>query len=663
MIVPMLKYTILCHHLEYDEFLDKLYELGVVHIIEKNKEEVENYKKNKLELKVFEKSLKNIAAKRNITGSTSEKLDDDVDILLHVQEMEEKITELEKQKEKLLSIIELYNKWGNFNLNSIKKLNDLGIKVKFFKYSIKKYKPEWESKYTIEIIHKDKSEVLFICLLYNNEEIDIPAKEIEIPNISLLELKEKHDEILKQIENVNKALDNNILKALSSLEEEIENDNKELDYKFVFNNSKTISDEKVIILEGWVPETRKKKLNKNLDEDEMVYFTESPKNFDEVPVLLKNNKFSKLFEPIGKLFSLPEYAELDLTPFFAPFFMLFFGFCLGDAGYGLIFIILATLLKPKVKPELKPILSLGQYLGIATVLFGALSGTLFGINLIDTGYTITGTTLSMLAENNIPKSVIESISALKGMNFSAKADFIAKLSEHLSPEILASHKLSILKFTESDYSFLNSFRYLMQDPTSMFYLSIIIGAVQIIFGMIIKILNLTKQKGFKYSLSNMGWVLLIIILIVFMGGDKLNLIPLEQTKIIMNILLVLAGILIIFFNNPDSKVFLRPLNAIWDAYGMLTGVFGDLLSYIRLFALGISSAILGFVFNDISSQFLSMKYIGWLPFLLLLLFGHSINIFLAALGGFIHPMRLTFVEFYKNAGFTGGGKEYKPFKK
>jgi V/A-type H+-transporting ATPase subunit I len=94
---------------------------------------------------------------------------------------------------------------------------------------------------------------------------------------------------------------------------------------------------------------------------------------------------------------------------------------------------------------------------------------------------------------------------------------------------------------------------------------------------------------------------------------------------------------------------------------VVTGVFQDILSYIRLFALGISSAVLGFVFNDISSQLLGVPYVGWLLFIILLLFGHSINLFLASLGAFIHPMRLTFVEFYKNAGFSGGGKEYKPF--
>jgi V/A-type H+-transporting ATPase subunit I len=127
-------------------------------------------------------------------------------------------------------------------------------------------------------------------------------------------------------------------------------------------------------------------------------------------------------------------------------------------------------------------------------------------------------------------------------------------------------------------------------------------------------------------------------------------------------MLGLSGVLIFLLNSPGINVFLRIGSGIWDSYNVITGVFGDLLSYIRLFALGISSGILGFVFNDISLPLLSVPYVGWLFFIIVLLIGHSINIFMATLGGFVHPMRLTFVEFYKNAGFTGGGIEYKPFK-
>ena len=120
----------------------------------------------------------------------------------------------------------------------------------------------------------------------------------------------------------------------------------------------------------------------------------------------------------------------------------------------------------------------------------------------------------------------------------------------------------------------------------------------------------------------------------------------------------------LFFSDPGVNVFARIGKGVWDVYSMVTGIFGDLLSYIRLFALGLSSAILGFVINDIGLQILgSSKILGPVFFVIFLLLGHTLNILISSLGSFVHPMRLTFVEFYKNAGFKGGGEEYKPFKK
>jgi len=102
---------------------------------------------------------------------------------------------------------------------------------------------------------------------------------------------------------------------------------------------------------------------------------------------------------------------------------------------------------------------------------------------------------------------------------------------------------------------------------------------------------------------------------------------------------------------------------LWDVYSMVTGVMGDLLSYIRLFALGVSSAILGYVFNDLAMQMSGdIPVLSQLIFVIILLVGHGLNIFMASLGAFVHPMRLTFVEFYKNAGFKGGGRSYNPFR-
>jgi V/A-type H+-transporting ATPase subunit I len=128
-----------------------------------------------------------------------------------------------------------------------------------------------------------------------------------------------------------------------------------------------------------------------------------------------------------------------------------------------------------------------------------------------------------------------------------------------------------------------------------------------------------------------------------------------------NILLYIGLFLIVFFSDPKASIIGRIGKGLWDLYG-ITGIFGDVLSYIRLFALGVSSAILGFVINDIAMQILATgPIIGHILCGIFLILGHSMNIAIASLGSFVHPMRLTFVEFYKNAGFSGGGKKYKPF--
>ncbi len=402
--------------------------------------------------------------------------------------------------------------------------------------------------------------------------------------------------IEEEIKNINEDIDNyakTSIPALKSVKNTIA-ENSDFN-KAVLNTSGKFEDT-VMLLEAYVPENKEKKLTEFLNENPTLYVKENPTLKDNIPVLLKNNKFSRLFEPIGKLFSLPTYSELDLTACFAPFFMLFFGFCLGDAGYGLLFLTGAGLFKLKAEDNIKPLLSLVQFLGLATIIFGAISGTFFGINLIQT---------------------------------------------------------DIKLFADIKTLFLN--------PDNMFNLALVLGAVQIIFGMLIKMINRIKQFGFKYSLATVGW------LIIFAGTAIFTVLSMKEilnTNIILYAILSLGSFFILIFSDPKINVFARIGKGLWDMYSTVTGIFGDLLSYIRLFALGLSSAVLGFVINDIAIQILgSASVTRHIFFVVFLLFGHTLNILIASLGSFVHPMRLTFVEFYKNAGFVGGGKEYKPFEK
>jgi V/A-type H+-transporting ATPase subunit I len=182
--------------------------------------------------------------------------------------------------------------------------------------------------------------------------------------------------------------------------------------------------------------------------------------------------------------------------------------------------------------------------------------------------------------------------------------------------------------------------------------------------MVLAGMKAAKVFGWKFAIGKMSWVLGIITAIITFGLPAAGV---EMPKPIMYVLYTVLAICLIgifFLNSPGKNLFVNFGSGVWETYGMATGLLGDLLSYIRLFALGLTGGVLGSVFNSLAYDLTdSMSWaIRWLPMLLILLAGHGINFGLCMISSFVHPMRLTFVEFFKNANFEGGGKEYKPFK-
>ncbi len=297
---------------------------------------------------------------------------------------------------------------------------------------------------------------------------------------------------------------------------------------------------------------------------------------------------------------LPKYNELDPTPFFAPFFMIFFGLCLkGDSGYGLFLFVGATayrLLAKKLSQSAKSIISLIQILATSTFFCGLLTGTFFGANIYDLPWPFI----------QRPKSAV------------------------------------------------------FMDNNDMFQLSLILGAVQILFGMVLKAVNQTIQFGFKYAIATIGWIILLLSLAFSALLPKVM--PMGST--VHLIIMGIAGVMIFLFNSPGKNIFPNIGLGLWDSYNMATGLLGDVLSYVRLFALGLSGGILAGVFNSLAVGMSPDNVIaGPIVMVLIFVIGHAINIFMNVLGAMVHPMRLTFVEFFKNSGYEGGGKEYKPFRK
>lgn len=277
--------------------------------------------------------------------------------------------------------------------------------------------------------------------------------------------------------------------------------------------------------------------------------------------------------------------------------MMFFGFCFGDAGYGIIIVTACTLLKRKVAPEVRPFLSLFQFLGLATIIFGLLSGSFLGIALAD-----------------------------------VKA--------------------------------LSSFKHYFLNTDNLMTLSIIVGLLQIVFGKCVAAAQVIYLKGWKYGIAPIGWIVVIVAALTIYG---LPMLEIALPPVALNVCnaLMLAGLLVaMLYNSPGKNVFMNFGSGLWNAYNLASGLLGDTLSYIRLFAIGLTGAILGGVFNELAftmTDGLNVVLRAVLV-LLILLVGHSINFGLCMISSMVHPLRLTFVEYYKNAEFAGGGKSFNPFK-
>jgi len=215
----------------------------------------------------------------------------------------------------------------------------------------------------------------------------------------------------------------------------------------------------------------------------------------------------------------------------------------------------------------------------------------------------------------------------------------------------------------TDFQLFESFKTMTLNDQQMFKLALAIGVVQVVFGMIIRAVNIVRQNGWQYSLSTTAWIIVIISTIAFAAIDHLTTTSHCLLSTWHWVILGICSIAIFIINDLKRNIFINIGAGIWDAYNMVTGFAGDVLSYIRLFALGMSGAILGMVFNQLAIKMSpDIIVIHEIVMILILLFGHTLNIFMSILGSFVHPMRLTFVEFYKNAGFLGGGKAYSPFK-
>ena len=612
MITKMKKLALLVYHKEYAAFLEKLREVGVVHIQERESGSVESPEMEQ-KLAVANRYTRVVKRLEAFAPEVLESAGNPSDAAVIMDKVETLVADIEQHKtlqQVLDKDVASLEPWGDFDYSNVEKLSEAGYVLNFFVTSAKSYQSEWESDYNAILVAEKQSRKYFVTITQQGTTIDIDAEPAKLPTASLTALESELATVNARIEELEKELAQVAQSGLNTVKAAQEVQKRDIEFTKVMLGGERVSGDKLVMLEGWVPEESVDSLKAMLDNSGAFYELRAARRGDNVPVKLKNNAFTRMYEVLTKMYGMPSGTDFDPTPIVAPFFSLFFAFCMGDAGYGLLMVLLGFLLKNKLGKNMAGMMNLVITLGIFTTVMGALLGTFFGMSLLE----FTG----------IPQSI---------------RDFIIAGDVELMGSTYDKQML----------------------------LALGIGVIHISIAMTVKAINSTVFYGFKESLSAWGWWLVVVGGVIVGTLTFLSVIPAGISKWVFIAVGGVGALGIYVLNNLRRNILVNIGAGLWDTYNMASGLLGDILSYIRLFALGLAGGMLGATFNSLAMMVVEGQegigaVFGWIGFGLIILVGHTLNIAMSCLSAFVHPLRLTFVEYFKNAGYEGKGEEYKPFK-
>ncbi len=348
------------------------------------------------------------------------------------------------------------------------------------------------------------------------------------------------------------------------------------------------------LIEGWAREDALPELEKAVrSEYDLVHIeARDPQDDENPPVTLDNPAFVTPFEAVTEVYGMPRPGTLDPSFASMPFFFIFFGMALGDAGYGVILSIVCLLLLKKIKMAgtAKKLFAMMAICGAACVLVGAVTGSWFG-------------------------------------------DLFGIAPLWFSP---------------------------LDNPLLMLGVSFALGLVQIYVGLGMRLYYNVKQGNLKEAIFDQGlWYPFLTGFILLLGGSALGNPAMSEVGKWLAIVGVVG--LILTQGRAHKNIIKRLGSGILSLYD-LTGYVSDILSYSRLLALGLASSVIAMVVNDMAKRFLSIRFVGWIPMLMLLVIGHVFNLAINVIGSYVHSSRLQYVEFYGKF-FEGGGRRFKPFSK
>ena len=593
MIASMTKYSFILLSGRQGDLLEQLQQIGLVDITRSSKPMDDKSRELMSEVDLTNGLIQGLQKIQVPEGTKPEFIDGDIvrlsgGMIMRYNDDQVEIKALEKTIENLKI-------WGQYDLEAVKELEEAGAPLHFHILPRKAFKPEWKDEYALFVIRNGKKTLHFVVFGEDGlpGEVPAPTEDLETKKKELRDKKKHYQVVLSRIASAKE--------RIGELEQHRAEALAQLDLYLAETAAVPAAEDTIVTLVGYAPTEKDEEVTAALEETGVFYLKEEAVTEDNPPITFSNNKYVQMFEPLTDMYGRPAYDGFDPTPFISVFFLLFFALCMGDAGYGMILVVIGLLLK-KVD-SFKSLAPLVITLGVGTIVVGFFLHTFFSIDISTW-------------------KVFEPVSFL------------------FLPAEIGGYAGGMV-------------------------LSIIVGIVHICLALLVKAFFAVRNKGLAASLGTLGWTLLIVGGVTVGGLALTGVLDSELTKWIIIVLGIVSALGIFVFNDPDRNKLANVGLGLWDTYNTVTGLLGDVLSYLRLYALGLAGGMLGMAFNEMGNMVLGdgSNALLWIPFVLLVVIGHTLNIAMCALGAFVHPLRLNFLEFFKNSGYEAAGRNYNPLKK
>ena len=603
MIDKMTKYSFVLLSGDAPKFLQDLERLGVVDITRSEKPVDDVSERLSAEVEACRKAagyLKSFDISDDLDQEKFSPSRDGVidDPLALFEEVYPKQKRLKEEIEAASKELEDIRVWGVFDKEAIDNLERQGLKMRFYRLPKKSYDPSWASEYALQEIADDGKRVWFVTVS-DDPGYSFPAEDIPAPKGDLAQAEDNLSDLEGELIAC-KGLMVNLKDHIPAIRQREAEAMSNLQRHLAEAGSGKAAENHITIFEGFAPVEEEKRLCEAFDAmDGVIYIKEQAAKEDNPPIKLKGNRFTRMFTVLTDMYGRPTYNEFDPTPYLSIFFLLFFAMCMGDAGYGLALIVIGLLLRRS--EGMKDLAPLVSTLGVGTFIIGIVMHTFFGYD-ISTAAWVPSWLKKCMVTGNI-------------------AGFDANM-----------------------------------------VLSVLIGIVHLSLAFILKAVYATKKNGFLNALGTWGWTLLIVGGVIVGGISLTGVLSSEVTKWIIIAIGVISAIGIFLLSDIHRNPLKNIAPGLWETYNTATGLLGDVLSYLRLYALGLAGGMLGKAFNDIAAMTVGDGGfgVGWLAFAVIFLVGHALNLAMCCLGAFVHPLRLNFLEFFKNSGYEGKGRMYRP---